>query len=182
MTCLTRGAILLFHPNVNKAIKMEKSHKFYVVTGVIDGAKEELYGSYAREDAVYEKEAEKESWKEQGYKKIKIEVTTKIEAPDPEVYGDDIASRFIIAAINDGCSIELRCDGEEIVEASESFEEVLKELEGIDDVVNALLYKNGDYLGTLAIIMGGMEKDETIIDYTVTKYIEGLYQELWAKY
>lgn len=161
---------------------MTKLHKYYVITGVIDGAEEVLYGSYDKSDTDYELVAERDGWKSEGYTKIKTKTVEKAEAPDPEVYGDDIASRFIIAAVNDGCSVELRCEGEEILEQSENFGDVLKEIDGIDGVVNALLYKNGDYLGTLAIIMGDMEKDETIIDYTVTKYIDGLYQELWAKY
>lgn len=161
---------------------MTKLHKYYVVTGVIDGEEEVLFGSYDRSDSVYEKEAESDTWKSEGYTKITLKTVEKAEAPDPEVYGDDIASRFIVKVINDGCSVELRCEGEEILEASESFEEVLKEADSIDGVVNALIYKNGNYLGTLAIILGGMEKDETIIDYTVTEYIDGIYQELWAKY
>ena len=66
--------------------------KYYEVTAMIDGEKEVLYGSYQKADCVYEKEAEKEGWKDQGYKKIKIEVRDVSETPDEEIYDNEIVT------------------------------------------------------------------------------------------
>ena len=49
-----------------------------------------LFCSYDRKDCTYERDAEKGGWKEEGYKKIRIESREVDEKPDSEVYGDDI--------------------------------------------------------------------------------------------
>jgi len=65
----------------------ETMNKLYTITATdSNGATEELYCSYDRSDCVYEKDAEKEQWKQQGYKAIKIASRQTEEAPSPEVY------------------------------------------------------------------------------------------------
>lgn len=65
------------------------TNKYYEVTGVIDGQKEVLFGSFDKDDCKYEKDAEKDNWRNEGYKSIKIEVRTTEEKPDSEVYGNE---------------------------------------------------------------------------------------------
>jgi len=89
--------------------------KHYKVTGEIDGQVEELYCSFLRSDCVYEKEAEKENWKEQGYKKIKIVSEEINEEPDEEVYGDNIVTKeewFILQAP----AMNFEMNAEELIE------------------------------------------------------------------
>lgn len=61
-------------------------NKYYEVTAEIDGETDVLYGSFLRSECVYELDAEKDSWKGEGYKKFKI-ITKETEAePDKTVY------------------------------------------------------------------------------------------------
>jgi len=61
---------------------------YHIVVGTIDGITEELFGSFVKQDCTYELDAEKESWKEQGYKKIKMSTRETSDSPDKEVYGE----------------------------------------------------------------------------------------------
>ena len=79
--------------------------KYFDVIGYIDGVSESLYGSFDRLDCKYELEAEKTSWKADGYKKIKIVSRETSEKPDPTVYEnlvsfDDVNA--IVESKNDG--------------------------------------------------------------------------------
>lgn len=60
--------------------------KYYRVVGKIDGEVESLFGSYNKEDSVSEIECEGESWRDEGYKGIKLVVQNVGVAPDPAVY------------------------------------------------------------------------------------------------
>ena len=59
---------------------------YYIITAKFEGQKEELFGSFDRNDCQYELEGFKEDWKSQGYKGIKIERKATTQEPDPEVY------------------------------------------------------------------------------------------------
>jgi hypothetical protein len=61
-------------------------NKYYEVIATINGASDVLYGSFERADCVSEIDAERDAWKIQGYKAIKIAYRTVIESPDAEVY------------------------------------------------------------------------------------------------
>ena len=67
-------------------------NKYYEITAIIEGVKEVLYGCFDKSNCIYEKEAEKDGWKDQGYKKIKIESREVEEMPDSEVYSDIIVT------------------------------------------------------------------------------------------
>ena len=54
-----------------------------------DNGEEVLFGSYDKQDCLYELDAEREGWK-QDYKKITMISRQVSEAPDPEVYSDFI--------------------------------------------------------------------------------------------
>ena len=63
------------------------SNTYYELIGTIDGESEILFGSFDREDCAYEQDAERDTWKADGYKGIKIVSREVAEEPDPEVYG-----------------------------------------------------------------------------------------------
>ena len=66
------------------------SHTYYKVIATYEGIDEVLYGSFVRKDCLYEIESERESWKEQGYKKIRIEPELTEEEPDADVYASQL--------------------------------------------------------------------------------------------
>lgn len=57
-----------------------------MVTGVLNGRTEKLYGSFDKSDCTYELDAERESWKAEGYKKFKIISKETADKPDKKVY------------------------------------------------------------------------------------------------
>lgn len=84
---------------------MQTSFKYYEINAVIDGEIELLFGSYDRYDCTSELECEKDSWKEQGYKKFKITRVMKTEAPSPAVYDCGITAP-ILKSGNNLCALE----------------------------------------------------------------------------
>jgi len=60
---------------------------YFEVTGVQKGKTEVLFGSFLRDDCVDEKEAERDSWKNDGYSAIKITSRETKDKPDKEIYG-----------------------------------------------------------------------------------------------
>lgn len=61
-------------------------NNYYEISGTIDSEEEILFGSFERADCVYELEAEKEQWKEEGYKKLRIKPKKTSEEASAEVY------------------------------------------------------------------------------------------------
>jgi hypothetical protein len=79
--------------------------KYFDVIGFIDDVSESLYGSFDRLDCKYELEAEKTSWKDQGYKGIQIVSRETSDKPDPTVYENLVSFNDVNAIIeskNDG--------------------------------------------------------------------------------
>ena len=69
-------------------------HEVWANAASRSGTTSFLFGSYDRSDCVAEIEAEKEAWKAEGYRKIRIQSRETEEAPDPEVYGDESCERW----------------------------------------------------------------------------------------
>ena len=65
---------------------------YYEVIAKIDGESEVLFGSFVRADCAGEIDAERESWKGDGYKAIKIVSRKTSDTPDKEVYKDEIVT------------------------------------------------------------------------------------------
>lgn len=64
-----------------------KQYTYYFISAIAeDGSIAELYGSYLKSDCTYEKEAEKEAWKAEGYMRIGLSSKLTTEAPSKEVY------------------------------------------------------------------------------------------------
>lgn len=59
---------------------------YYQIIGTINGQKEILDGSFDRKELKYTLDAERDSWKEEGYKKIGIVSSRTEEDPDMETY------------------------------------------------------------------------------------------------
>ena len=68
-------------------------NKYYEVVATIDGDGEILFGSFVRSDCVFEIEAERQSWKAEGYKAIKIVSRDVDDAPDVDVYAEHVVTR-----------------------------------------------------------------------------------------
>ena len=66
-------------------------YMYYEVKAKLNGHAEVLYGSFVRDDCVYEIEAEKESWRAEGYRNIKIASRETADSPDKKVYKSDMA-------------------------------------------------------------------------------------------
>ena len=62
-------------------------NKYYEVIGQYAGLTVALFGSFDRSDCTYELDAERVSWRAEGFSALKIRVTETTEKPDPQVYG-----------------------------------------------------------------------------------------------
>ncbi len=65
---------------------------YYNLTGTLNGEKEIIFGSFIRAECKYELEAERESLKADGYKKLTIEAVETNDKPSAEVYEDELVS------------------------------------------------------------------------------------------
>jgi len=113
---------------------------YFEVKAEIDGEVEILFGSYDKQDCIYEKEAERDSWKEQGYKKIKIVSRQVEEKPDKEVYPDLITKKELF--IKQAPSFNFELDEDELLEVA-----IERGFVTVVDEVNGLYKINEDYEG-----------------------------------
>jgi hypothetical protein len=81
--------------------------KYYEVIAKHEGTPEVLYGSFLKDDCLYEVEAERDSWKEQGYKGIKISVRETTDTPDIGVYGELVTPKELWLAQAPSFNFEL---------------------------------------------------------------------------
>lgn len=66
--------------------------QYYEVKADFEGESEVLFGSFLKSECRYEIESERDSWKGDGYKKIKIVPRETADLPDPEVYKENIVT------------------------------------------------------------------------------------------
>jgi len=66
-------------------------YMYYEIKAKLDGDTVTLYGSFVRDDCVDEIEAERESWRAEGYRNIKIASRETADSPDKKVYKSDMA-------------------------------------------------------------------------------------------
>tara|TARA_R110000772_G_scaffold25194_1_gene65819 strand:- start:3505 stop:3948 length:444 start_codon:yes stop_codon:yes gene_type:complete len=137
-------------------------NKYYEVKATHEGTSEVLYGSFDRTDCTYEVEAERDSWKSQGYKGIKIVARAVNEEPDPEVYN---------TIMND--IIEQRgghyCHALEV----ESLSELESTLEAIyDDFARTYShYEIAAFMSTLAIYALNDENENDIYAFSMAEFL-----------
>lgn len=67
--------------------------KYFELIADIDGEAEVIFGSFVRNDVVEEKDAEKDSLKRQGYKKLRVVSREVEETPDADVYDDNLVTK-----------------------------------------------------------------------------------------
>jgi len=106
-------------------------NKYYEVVGKIDGDVEVLYGSFVRKDCVDEMSAEKEGWKDDGYKAIKIVSRETEDTPDAEVYKGEIVSKQQLF-MQQAPSFNFELDKDQLLEKALDKGYVTK-IEGVED-------------------------------------------------
>ena len=70
-------------------------YKYFQITAELDGATETLYESYDKAEAEYELEALRDTWKDEGYRGIKLGWVAISEAPDANIYGKDFKPKLV---------------------------------------------------------------------------------------
>ena len=74
------------------------TYQYHTITGTYNGAPEVLWGSYDKNECKYEIESERDGWKAEGLKAIKIVTSNTSEAPDPTVYDKKQLKRILSSA------------------------------------------------------------------------------------
>jgi hypothetical protein len=110
--------------------------KYYVITATIDGEAVELFGSFDKNDCKYELEANKQQWKDEGHKSIKIVTRATKEEPDAEVYDNLVTREQLFSQQAPNFNFELGAD--EIVKRG-------LEVGFISEVKDGLYLINKDY-------------------------------------
>jgi hypothetical protein len=149
---------------------------YYEIQAKFEGEIEILFGSFDRSDCAYELEAEKESWKDQGYKQIKIVSRQTEESPDPEVYGDEAYTKAICKALkNPDITINVSDTSENYfdLENSRDLAEIIEACEATDSpVVNFIL--DGGSIGYMLVLVGYGE--ESIVDYPCNDFMNSIVE------
>jgi len=91
-------------------------NNYHIITAKIDGQIEELFGSFDRTDCKYELEANKESWKDEGYKAIKISTKQVASEPSKEIYTNAITAKQLFQQQAPNFNFEL--DEQQLVEVA----------------------------------------------------------------
>ncbi len=73
---------------------------YYDVVGIIEGEKEQLFGSFDRADCVSEIECEGDSWEEMEYTGIKIVERETTDKPDATIYNNLVSESALQAVVN----------------------------------------------------------------------------------
>ena len=152
--------------------------KYFEVVGSINGETEVLYGSFERNDCVYELDCERETWKADGYKKLKIVSRLTEETPDPEVYGsnDDSYIKAVCKALkNDDVTIsvgDLSEDYEDL-ENSRELGQIREACEATEQPV-LQFFKGGKWVGSMMVLVG--YKDESIVDYHYNQFMNSIVE------
>ena len=149
-------------------------NKYYEVEGYIDGEREVLFGSFDKSDCKYELEAEREGWKAEGYKKIKLVVRETQETPDPDVYGEELYQAAICKALKDSdVTVDVGDMSEDYqdLEGSRDIGEIIKACEATDSPV-VTFYKNDVLLGAMLVMVG--QGDESIVDHHCNDFMDNI--------
>ena len=114
---------------------------YYIITAKIEGQIEELFGSFNKKDCQYELEAEKDSWKAEGFKSIKIE-SKKVEGNYdanvyPELEAENLIEEYI--EVNDSL-LDINIIKED------QFDWNLYDIQGYSEDLNELSREEIDYL------------------------------------
>jgi len=78
--------------NDSQTINPMKKYTYYRLTAVIDGKTEVIAGSFDKSDLTYELEMERDSLREEGYRKFAITSEKTTEQPDVSIYGQQFVA------------------------------------------------------------------------------------------
>ena len=67
---------------------------YHIINGIIDGQTEQLFGSFDKDDCIYELDANKIQWKNEGFKSIKLTTKLTSEKPSIKVYGKKFCKQY----------------------------------------------------------------------------------------
>jgi len=139
---------------------------YYEITGEMDGKTEVLFGTFDKSEIKPELDAERDNWKEQGYKKIAKTSRKVSETPDPEVYagGEEYKAAVCRALKHDDVTVSVgdRDEVEFDLDDSRNIGEIFEAVEGTDAPVVSF-FKIGEFVGSMSVSVG--DGAESIIDY-----------------
>jgi len=67
---------------------------YHVINASIEGQNIELFGSFDKNDCIYELEANVSQWKQEGFKAIKLAKRLTVNKPNAKVYGKKFCNQF----------------------------------------------------------------------------------------
>lgn len=114
---------------------MKTTNTYYDVIATIEGEDEQLFGSFVKSECKEEIECEKASWKDQGYKKIRIVSRETTETPCPTVYNDEHRTLIVTKKelwLVQAPSFNFELDQDELLERALEVGYVTK-INGLDD-------------------------------------------------
>lgn len=139
---------------------------YYEITGEIDGETEVLFGSFDKSEVDYELKAERDGWKDQGYKKLTKTSREVNETPDPEVYagGEEYKAAICRALKHQDVTVSVgdRSEIEFDVDDSRDLAEIFEAVEATDEPIVSF-FKVGEFVGSMSVLVG--YGDESISDY-----------------
>ncbi len=145
---------------------------YYKVIAKIDGDRDILFGSFDKQDCNDEIEAERDTWKMDGFKSIRIEARQTEETPSAEVYGDHQYMTTVCNALKDtDVNISVGDGGESDLDLyhSRDIGDIRDNVEATDDPY-IVFYRRKQYLGLVSICGDNGE----IIDYTDNDFINSI--------
>lgn len=148
--------------------------KYYEVLADMDGETEVMFGSFLKSEAQYELEAERDNWKADGYKKLRIKSRLTDQVPDPEVYGDDAYKKAVCVALKDKDVTVNVCDMSEDhddLEDSRNVSDIFEACEATDSPV-VKFHKDGTFLGCMWVMVG--YGDESISDHVCNEFMNSI--------
>ncbi|UNA02125.1 hypothetical protein vBAmaSR9Y2_47 [Alteromonas phage vB_AmaS-R9Y2] len=145
---------------------------YYEITGQIDGESEVLYGSFDKSEVDYELKAERDGWKDQGYKKLTKTSRQVNETPDPEVYanGDSFKAAVCKALKHEDVTVSVG-DVSEIefdLDDSRDIGDIFEAIEATDAPIVSF-FKQGEFVGSMSVMVG--YGDESISDHHVNDFM-----------
>jgi hypothetical protein len=145
---------------------------YYEVIGTFNGALDVLFGSFDRQDCKGEIEAERDTWKMDGFKSIRIRERQTEETPSAEVYGDNHYMTAVCNALKGkNINVSVGDVGENGLDVyhSRDIGDIRDNVEATDDPY-IVFYSHKQYLGLISIC----GDDGEIIDYTDNVFVNSI--------
>lgn len=145
---------------------------YYEVIGTFNGELDVLFGSFDRQDCKDEIEAERDTWKMDGFKSIRIRERQTEETPSAEIYGDNHYMTAVCNALKGkNINVSVGDGGENGLDLyhSRDIGDIRDNVEATDDPY-IVFYNRKQYLGLVSIC----SDDGEIRDYTDNAFINSI--------